>query len=168
MLSINELFDGLYICDKWDWSRKYPVIKISFGSGVATSTRKLTEMICFHLRESETNNNVEAYDKSNYGTYFNWVQFVILKSDFEKATKYQYITFWQKWSLWHFPSPTYKFRPVPFSGMSISCFKFHIQTYSFDNSLSVDRFCNLQLESWLSSFNRLAFIRCSNMALTCL
>jgi len=89
----KELFDGLYICDKWDWSRKYPVIKISFGSGVATSTRKLTEMICFHLRESETNNNVEAYDKSNYGTYFNWVQFVILKSDFEKATKYQYITF---------------------------------------------------------------------------
>jgi len=63
----KELFDGLYICDKWDWSRKYPVIKISFGSGVATSTRKLSAMICFHLRESETNNNVEAYDKSNYG-----------------------------------------------------------------------------------------------------
>ena len=48
------------------------------------------------------------------------------------------------------------------------CFKFHIQTYSFDNSLSVDRFCNLQLESWLSSFNRLALVRCNNMALTCL
>jgi len=67
----KELFEGLYIYDRWDWERKYPVIKISFGSGVATSTRKLTEMICFHLRESETNNNVEAYDKSNYGTYFN-------------------------------------------------------------------------------------------------
>lgn len=29
-----------------------------------------------------------------------------------------------------------------------------MQTYALDNSLSVDRFCNLQLESWLSSFNR--------------
>jgi len=29
----KELFKGLYIYDKWDWDRKYPVIKISFGSG---------------------------------------------------------------------------------------------------------------------------------------
>ncbi|MEI6335672.1 MAG: hypothetical protein WCS87_14030, partial [Methylococcaceae bacterium] len=28
------------------------------------------------------------------------------------------------------------------------------QMYALSNSLSVDRFCNLQLESWLSSFNR--------------
>ncbi|MEY3289183.1 MAG: hypothetical protein RLZZ419_1425, partial [Pseudomonadota bacterium] len=38
--------------------------------------------------------------------------------------------------------------------LAYSCFKFYMQTYSFDNSLSVDRFFNLQLESWLSSFNR--------------
>jgi hypothetical protein len=29
----KELFKGLYIYDKWDWDRRYPVIKISFGSG---------------------------------------------------------------------------------------------------------------------------------------
>jgi len=29
----KDLFKGLYIYDKWDWDRKYPVIKISFGSG---------------------------------------------------------------------------------------------------------------------------------------
>jgi len=29
----KELFKGLYIYDKWDWDRIYPVIKISFGSG---------------------------------------------------------------------------------------------------------------------------------------
>ncbi|MDR2709428.1 MAG: AAA family ATPase, partial [Elusimicrobiota bacterium] len=28
----KEWFEGLYIYDKWDWSRKYPVINISFGS----------------------------------------------------------------------------------------------------------------------------------------
>jgi len=52
--------------------------------------------------------------------------------------------------------------------IAVVCFKFHIQAYSFDNSLSVDRLFNLQLESWLSSFNRLALFRCNNMALTCL
>ena len=29
----RDLFSGLYIEDKWDWSKKYPVIRISFGSG---------------------------------------------------------------------------------------------------------------------------------------
>ncbi len=29
----KELFEGLAIYDKWDWDTKYPVIRISFGSG---------------------------------------------------------------------------------------------------------------------------------------
>lgn len=66
----RELFEGLYIHDRWDWEKKYPVIKISFGSGIATDTKKLTEMICLNLRDSETENNVEAYDKNNYSNYF--------------------------------------------------------------------------------------------------
>jgi len=27
----SALFTGLYIEDKWDWGRKFPVIRISFG-----------------------------------------------------------------------------------------------------------------------------------------
>jgi hypothetical protein len=27
----KELFEGLYIYDKWDWTRKYPVVRIDFG-----------------------------------------------------------------------------------------------------------------------------------------
>ncbi|PNJ94557.1 AAA family ATPase, partial [Cylindrospermopsis raciborskii] len=30
----EKLFEGLYIHDKWDWSRKFPVIKIDFAGGV--------------------------------------------------------------------------------------------------------------------------------------
>jgi len=30
----KELFKGLYLENNWDWSKQYPVIKISFGSGV--------------------------------------------------------------------------------------------------------------------------------------
>ncbi len=66
----KELFEGLYIYDRWDWEKKYPVIKISFGSGIANTTKKLTEMICLNLRDSEAENGVEAYDKSNYSNYF--------------------------------------------------------------------------------------------------
>ncbi|MCD8565859.1 MAG: AAA family ATPase, partial [Burkholderiaceae bacterium] len=30
----QDLFEGLYIYDKWDWQIKHPVIRLSFGSGV--------------------------------------------------------------------------------------------------------------------------------------
>jgi hypothetical protein len=29
----QKLFEGLYIYDKWDWTRKYPVIKLDFAGG---------------------------------------------------------------------------------------------------------------------------------------
>ncbi|MBZ4643038.1 MAG: hypothetical protein JG767_647, partial [Deferribacteraceae bacterium] len=32
----KELFEGLYIYDKWDWSKKYPVIKISWAGNFQT------------------------------------------------------------------------------------------------------------------------------------
>jgi hypothetical protein len=47
---------------------------------------------------------------------------------------------------------------IVYEGFRYGCFKFYMQTYSFDNSLSVDRSANLQLESWLGSFNRLALV----------
>jgi hypothetical protein len=38
----NEpLFRGLYCHDKWDWSKKHPVIRISFGGGAARQSRWL-------------------------------------------------------------------------------------------------------------------------------
>ena len=33
----KELFEGLYIYDKWDWSKKYPVIKIDWAGDLRTS-----------------------------------------------------------------------------------------------------------------------------------
>ncbi|HPD77160.1 MAG TPA: AAA family ATPase, partial [Spirochaetota bacterium] len=33
-LGNKELFKGLYLYDSWNWDKKYPVIHISFGSGV--------------------------------------------------------------------------------------------------------------------------------------
>ena len=42
----NEvLFKGLFLEKNWDWSKKYPVIKISFGSGETTSPEELRLII---------------------------------------------------------------------------------------------------------------------------
>ena len=42
----KALFEGLFIHDKWDWSRKYPVIRISFSDGNFNSPEKLNQRIC--------------------------------------------------------------------------------------------------------------------------
>ncbi len=39
----KEFFKGLFIYDKWDWSVKYPVIKISFGSGDFSTPESLKD-----------------------------------------------------------------------------------------------------------------------------
>jgi hypothetical protein len=40
-----DLFRGLYIEDRWDWEKKHPVIRISFGSGDFASEEKFDRMI---------------------------------------------------------------------------------------------------------------------------
>jgi len=37
----KEYFKGLYLENNWDWSKKYPVLYISFGSGVTGGVEKL-------------------------------------------------------------------------------------------------------------------------------
>ncbi|MDR2451050.1 MAG: AAA family ATPase, partial [Candidatus Accumulibacter sp.] len=50
LLAGNEpLFRGLYCHDKWDWTRKYPVIRLSFGGGLAKSPEALDASIRFQL-----------------------------------------------------------------------------------------------------------------------
>ena len=42
----NEpLFRGLFIHDKWDWSKKYPVVRISFADGVVRNREELDNRI---------------------------------------------------------------------------------------------------------------------------
>ncbi len=37
--------EGLYIHDKWDWGRKFPVIKIDFADGVFENREELDRRI---------------------------------------------------------------------------------------------------------------------------
>ncbi len=41
----KELFKGLYIYDKWDWKVKYPVLRLSLGSGVIKTIEKLNKRL---------------------------------------------------------------------------------------------------------------------------
>ncbi|MDR0672124.1 MAG: AAA family ATPase, partial [Zoogloeaceae bacterium] len=50
----NEpLFRGLHCHDKWDWTTKYPVIRISFAEGVMASAAELKIRILDILAENE-------------------------------------------------------------------------------------------------------------------
>jgi len=41
----QKLFAGLYIHDRWDWNRRFPVIKIDFAGGVLKSREELDRRI---------------------------------------------------------------------------------------------------------------------------
>jgi hypothetical protein len=48
----EALFEGLEAHRRWDWSRRYPVIRLSFGGGVVQSRAELERRIAALLREN--------------------------------------------------------------------------------------------------------------------
>ena len=48
----QKLFEGLYIHDKWDWSKKYPVIKLDFAGGEVRNREELDVRIMNILRKN--------------------------------------------------------------------------------------------------------------------
>jgi len=56
----KELFEGLYIYDKWDWETTYPVINISFGGGVAKSIKELDDTIQEVIENNEIRLNLDC------------------------------------------------------------------------------------------------------------
>jgi hypothetical protein len=50
----NEvLFQGLYCHERWDWAKHYPVIRISFGGGIAKNAEELDHRIRAQLRNNQ-------------------------------------------------------------------------------------------------------------------
>ena len=56
----KELFKGLYIYDKWDWNVKYPVLKISLGSGVIREEGKLKRKLLSILNDIQDYLNIQC------------------------------------------------------------------------------------------------------------
>ena len=62
-LGNKELFKGLWIYDKWDWTKSYPVIKISF-SKIAEKVIGLEQAIYNQLSNIAKENNINLETKS--------------------------------------------------------------------------------------------------------
>ncbi|MGE4535214.1 AAA family ATPase [Halomonas sp.] len=45
----KELFEGLYLHDRWDWQQTHPVVRLNFGSEVMRNREELDERIRHHL-----------------------------------------------------------------------------------------------------------------------
>jgi len=58
----RELFKGLYIEDKWDWSRQYPVIRISFGGGEFRTEDKFDGVIKRNLKRNQQQLGIACED----------------------------------------------------------------------------------------------------------
>ena len=55
----KELFSGLWIEDKWDWSQKYPVLRFDFGSGIVHTRAELDSKIRLYLEQAAKTYDVE-------------------------------------------------------------------------------------------------------------
>ncbi len=49
----KHLFEGLYIYDKWDWSKTYPVIKIDFAAGIIENRAQLEHRLCTIFEDNQ-------------------------------------------------------------------------------------------------------------------
>jgi hypothetical protein len=65
----QKLFEGLYIHDKWDWTKKYPVIKLDFAEGMLKSGKDLDEKIHEILLFNEENLGITTVNKSISGRF---------------------------------------------------------------------------------------------------
>uniref|UniRef100_UPI00052517F8 AAA family ATPase n=1 Tax=Thermodesulfatator atlanticus TaxID=501497 RepID=UPI00052517F8 len=65
-LGKRELFKGLFLEEKWDWSKKYPVIYISFGAGVVEDENDLIKRILLILEENQETLEITCKHAEDY------------------------------------------------------------------------------------------------------
>ena len=70
----QTLFDGLYIHDKWDWTRRFPVIWLNLGDGVITSRAELDQKIREVLALNQQRLGVKSTLKSISGQFSQLIQ----------------------------------------------------------------------------------------------
>ncbi len=73
----KELFEGLYINDKWDWSKRYPVIRIDFSQIVSKTPEFFEKSLIEYLRDIGSNLKLDGV---NYDYYSFAFRDIILKS----------------------------------------------------------------------------------------
>ncbi|MBK1630923.1 hypothetical protein CKO31_09245, partial [Thiohalocapsa halophila] len=64
------LFAGLEAGPRWDWSRRFPVIRLSFGGGVVQSRGELDRRILALLRKSQSTLGISCSDQADIAGCF--------------------------------------------------------------------------------------------------
>ncbi len=85
----KDLFEGLYVYDKWNWEETYPVIRIDFASGDIKSLDRLIEKILYSLKKYEDKFEIKCetkdislrFDELITKTYKKYNQRVVLLID---------------------------------------------------------------------------------------
>ncbi|GIV27775.1 MAG: hypothetical protein KatS3mg027_1589 [Bacteroidia bacterium] len=62
----KELFEGLYIYDKWDWKKEYSVIRIDFGEQKSTNAEELVHYIQYVLKDIGNRSGIEVGEDYYY------------------------------------------------------------------------------------------------------
>jgi len=70
----EDLFRGLFLEKNWDWSKKHPVIHISFGSGIMQSRREVVEKIDWLLQNNQQQLEVSCTSKNLSNCFFELIQ----------------------------------------------------------------------------------------------
>lgn len=68
-LGNKEYFQGLYLENNWDWSKKHPVIRIDFGSGVLKNKDELNQRITEILNEHTERYTIAFKNESVSGKF---------------------------------------------------------------------------------------------------
>ena len=69
-LGERELFKGLAIEPKWDWSRKWPVLHLDMGSAQTTTVAELRRKWRDMLKDECKRNGIQFIDDENPATAF--------------------------------------------------------------------------------------------------
>ena len=60
----DELFDGLFIHERWDWSVSYPVVRLDFSAGDYTIAKNLQDYVMAELNSNEKRLSVRCSEES--------------------------------------------------------------------------------------------------------
>jgi len=70
-LGRQELFEGLYLQDNWDWAQTYPVIHLDFGGRVIEDAEDLKQIILQKLKETQEILEITCENQDDYRACFN-------------------------------------------------------------------------------------------------
>jgi hypothetical protein len=77
----KELFKGLYIYDKWNWSQKYPVIRIDWGKIDHSTQEDMKKNLIFSLKKIAKNYQIALEAESAIGCFGELIESLHTKTD---------------------------------------------------------------------------------------